>query len=149
MGGSQGAAAARIFLTNQNNPVWEPYWFGFEPAALVGIAPSSGGLAPLPNDLSVPLIVFAAGDDGDTGTALAVYDETPREQDRLDNAPPRINVRVQPAGHDSFGGVDNNVTSGSVALREYLPRFLQWQIENEAVAENRRVLHFSVYPEWA
>jgi hypothetical protein len=101
----------------------------------------------------VPLLLFGAGFDGDTGAPVTVYDLTPVEEDRLLQSAARHLIWVQDAMHDSFGGVGPSngpsATAGAAtaAVAEYLPRFLQWQLEGENVAENRRVLHFEEFPE--
>jgi dienelactone hydrolase len=153
MGHSQGGNAARRFVRNRDTEFWSPYWFGFHPAAFVGLAPSFSDPEPLPPELAVPMLLFGAGFDGDTGVPVTIYDQTPVEEERLPQSPARHLVWVQDAMHDSFGGTGGmggpaaTASAATAAVAEYLPRFLQWQLEGENIAENRRVLQFEEFPE--
>ena len=154
MGHSQGARAAARFVEDREDEQFSLYWFGFEPAALVGFAPVSTIEEVMTQEPWVPTLAFGAGFDGNAGNPVAFYDRNPPEEARLgvggpgaNEAPARELIWVQSASHFDFAGANPSLNAGIAAVVEYLPRFLQWQVQNDNEADNRRVLHFQTFPE--
>jgi hypothetical protein len=146
-GHSNGGQAAWQFLRDRApSASLSPYWFNFLPRAFFTFG-TRHDAPPAPETLSptyaAPYYALLGALDNDTRhDAITQYDSTPLEEEA--GASLKIIHIVHDTSHNDVGGIDPApvvaTNQAQLAALDYLTRFIDWQVFDNNVEENRRVL---------